>query len=345
MHQYTGNIHIHSTHSDGHASFSEIARAAKSAGLDFIIITDHNTLRGLDEEGYYDGVLVLAGSEINVGSHHYLALNINRDISCNEQNPQQVIDQVSRQGGLGFIAHPFEKGSPLVLQNKHYPWSSWDVAGYTGMEVWNWGSQWRDGVRNIFCALYYSYIHPASPIKGPCPQAMTRFDQVTAQSHAVAIAGTDIHAVPIRWGPFRRVIFPYSFMFRTVNNCLLLDNPLSTDFAAAKAQVYDALRRGRLFIVNSMEGDATGFSFTVTNEEREYQMGEAAPLQEITGLRIQCPHKFRGRLKHRIYHNGRILDEIPRCNVTIRIYDPGTYRLEVYHNKKPWIFTNPVYIT
>ncbi len=345
MHQYLGNIHIHSTHSDGHSSIVEIARAAATAGLDFIIITDHNTLAGQAEEGYHHGVLVLVGSEINKAKNHYLALNIKNVPPVNDGDPQQVIDNVNSQNGLGFIAHPFELGSRLVHNYQHFPWTDWDVTGYTGIEVWNWCSQWRDGAKNAITALYHAYLDPAGLVKGPDPTALARFDEITKKRRTVAITGSDAHAWPIRRGPLRRTIFPYTYQFRTANNCLLLEQALSPDFPTAKAQIYEALQNGRLFMVNNLLGDPTGFSFSAFTDGSKHHPGDEAPLGELTTLQIDCPQKKRGRLRHRIIHNGRLHDEIDSGNASVRIHNPGAYRLEVYRNNKPWIFTNPIYIT
>lgn len=345
MHHYLGNIHIHSTYSDGHKSIDQIALAAKSAGLAFVVITDHHALRGLPEEGYIHDVLVLVGSEINTERNHYLALNITEPVEQNDSDPQQVINNVNIQGGFGIIAHPFEIGSPLVLDNAHYPWTHWDAEDYSGIEVWNWSSQWRDGVRNILQGLYYAYINPAGPITGPTPQAMVRFDEVTQHRRITAIAGSDAHAWPVRKGLIRRTIFPYHYLFRTANNCVLLDEPLSKDSAKAKMQIYSALREARSYIINNLVGTAEGFSFTALNQDKQYHIGDTVSLKDITGLQIKCPTQFRGRLTIRVIRNGELLNEIPRCNVTLRLYETGVYRLEVYCNKKPWIFTNPIYIT
>ncbi|MBS3983261.1 MAG: PHP domain-containing protein [Dethiobacter sp.] len=343
MYQVLGNIHVHSNYSDGNSTIPEIARAAKAAGLAYVIITDHNSLEGLPEEGFIDDVLVLVGSEINNAKHHYLALGITAEIPPNDSDPQQVIDAVNRQNGLGFIAHPYEIGSPLVFNNQHFCWSKWEISGFTGMEVWNWCSQWRDGVRNLLQGLYYAYLNPYGPISGPCPQSLARFDQISAQRRLVAIAGSDAHAWPIRRGIIRRTIFPYEFLFRTVNNCLLLESPLSGKLTEAKQQVYEALRFGRSFIVNCRAGNPAGVIFTASDGQREYAIGQVVPFTDNASLQINCPHEFSGRLRHRIIHNGKLLDEIPGCNVSIKVTQPGTYRLEVYIHKKPWIFTNPIY--
>ncbi|MGI6553209.1 MAG: hypothetical protein ACOX37_09430 [Bacillota bacterium] len=64
---------------------------------------------------------------------------------------------MASQQGLGFIAHPHEKGSKLVLDGDFFPWVDWEVDGYTGIEIWNYSSQFRDGATSL----------PRRPIPGP----------------------------------------------------------------------------------------------------------------------------------------------------------------------------------
>ncbi len=111
MFTYRGHIHIHSTYSDGTGTIDQIAREAAREGVDYIIITDHQTLSALPEEGYREGVLVLAGTELNHRYNHILALNINREIDSRDHQPQLALDAIQAQGGLSFLAHPFETGS------------------------------------------------------------------------------------------------------------------------------------------------------------------------------------------------------------------------------------------
>jgi hypothetical protein len=52
MYEYAGNLHMHTPFSDGMGTYDEIASAALRAGLDFVIVTDHNVwVEG--PEGYY----------------------------------------------------------------------------------------------------------------------------------------------------------------------------------------------------------------------------------------------------------------------------------------------------
>ena len=102
--KYLGVIHIHTKFSDGTGSIETISKAAKKAGLQWIIITDHNSME--IEEGYYNGVCVIKGEEITPkNANHYLALDVKTTITPSE-NPADNIQQVINQGGFGYSAHP-----------------------------------------------------------------------------------------------------------------------------------------------------------------------------------------------------------------------------------------------
>jgi len=126
---FTGVIHIHTIYSDGGGTFEDIARVANQQQLDYLIVTDHNTLKPLADgkQGWYGMTLVLVGTEISTRGGHYLAFNIREEINRN-QPTQAIIDEVNRQGGLGFIAHPY------FAKRR---WTDWTVQGFTGIEGYN----------------------------------------------------------------------------------------------------------------------------------------------------------------------------------------------------------------
>lgn len=62
-----GDLHCHSTFSDGSANVDEIIKYSKSAGLDFIAITDHDTMAGSERArniGIRQGIKVIPGVEV-----------------------------------------------------------------------------------------------------------------------------------------------------------------------------------------------------------------------------------------------------------------------------------------
>lgn len=170
MFTYAGNIHIHSSYSDGSGSIEEIAKAAAKAGLDYIVITDHETMLGRREEGRYGKVVVLVGVELNRRANHYLALNLDRVVAGDEEDPQQMIDQVARRGGFGFLAHPFERGSPFIGRGAAFPWDRWPVFRFQGIELWNYSSQWRGSCQSLPRALFHYFFNRNAPFRqGPPP--------------------------------------------------------------------------------------------------------------------------------------------------------------------------------
>ena len=50
---YAGAIHIHTVYSDGTGTFDDIAAAGTTAGMDFLITSDHNTLSLINKDTTY----------------------------------------------------------------------------------------------------------------------------------------------------------------------------------------------------------------------------------------------------------------------------------------------------
>ena len=76
-------VHLHSTFSDGTGTVPEIMRAARRAGVDVVMLTDHNTLEAKRRgyEGWHDGVLLLVGEEVTPRrENHYLAFDVDHPV-------------------------------------------------------------------------------------------------------------------------------------------------------------------------------------------------------------------------------------------------------------------------
>ena len=126
IYEYAGNLHIHSPYSDGFGSHDQIALAAINAGLDFVVVTDHNIwVDGLD--GYrYSGdkrVLLLTGEEIHDQTRqpqkkHLLTYETHQELAPLAPEPQRLIDAVNKVGGLSFLAHPFDPAALDISSNE-----------------------------------------------------------------------------------------------------------------------------------------------------------------------------------------------------------------------------------
>lgn len=346
LYEYTGNLHIHTTYSDGSGNIEDVVMAAKKAGIDFVGITDHNTLKGYKEgkEGWYDDVLVLIGAELNTRYNHYLAFDVNEDIRDHTSNPQQTIDEVKKQGGFGFIAHPFEKGSRLVFEGKAFTWNAWNVKGYTGISIWNYCSRWRDAVTSIVKGFYCYYINRTHQI-GPDDETLRKWDELTQTRKVVGIGCSDAHAHRVRYGFLKLTIFPYEYLFKTVNTHVLLSKPLTKDFHADRRMIYDALKHGHCFIGFDLYWNSRGFRYWAEKGRTRFLMGDGMDLSADIVLKVEVPRM--GII--RLIHNGKLILTKKERFITVPVKHKGSYRVEVYSKNflgspLPWIYSNPIYI-
>jgi len=347
QYEYVGNLHIHTRHSDGGGTTPEIVNVAKRAGLDFIALNDHAHLTRLylEEEGYHKGILVLVGSEIGTRFHHYLAYDIKDQIDDERLSPQEVIDAVVSQGGLGFIAHPFEKGMPYMEKGIAYTWNDWSVEGFTGICIWNFTSRWKENVRSFWSALFH-LLFKRYTLKGPSTRTLSTWDRLCRERRVVAIGGSDAHASTMRKGLISFTPLTYEFLLGTINTHVLLSTPLKGDPLQDKGLIYRSLKEGSCFLAHDGLAPSRGFRFTFikAGDEASVKMGQEAEYNHGL-LVIALPNH--GLI--RVIRNGTLLTMGYGRELTVKLHEKGIYRVEVLRKTamwgfRPWIFSNPIYL-
>ena len=347
MFEYVGAIHIHSVFSDGSGEVKDIAGFADESGLDYIILTDHNTLRALKEgfEGWYGKSLLLVGCEINdkENKNHYLAFGIDEPYST-RLPASEYVKKVKEAGGIGFLAHPHEKRSSMK-EHPPYPWTEWDSKDFTGIEIWNHMSEWMEGLTEQ--NKYNYFVHPLRSIYGPPKETLDVWDKLSQTRRVVGIGGVDAHAHKVNLlGFFEMEVFPYKVLFKSVRTHVLLDSELKhsnerSEIEQAKKLIYNALGSGRCFISNFYHGDAKDFRFYAEVNGRTAGMGESIPLEDNLKLIVSVPLND---VEIRLICNGKLVDTKSETQVEFNIYEKGAYRVEVSRNKNAWIFSNHIRI-
>ena len=133
---FKGNLHTHTTNSDGALSPEQTIRLYKKNGYDFLSITDHEVVTGIKQlsEVFKDGFLLIPGAELAVGRsetqtrYHIVALNLEHMIETGD-DPQTAIDNVKNEGGEALVAHP--SWSALTTHD------ILKLKGYLGIEIFN----------------------------------------------------------------------------------------------------------------------------------------------------------------------------------------------------------------
>jgi hypothetical protein len=346
------NLHIHTTYSDGHATHAELARAAMQAGLDAILVTDHNVyVEGLDAY-HHDGrqrVLVLVCEEIHnqvrkPQKSHLLVLGARKELAQYAADPQELINQARHTGAATFLAHPHEDAMPAFGEGD-LGWDDWDVTGYTGIELWNAMSEFKTRSNTTLKALYYAYNFEklaASPLE----RTLKKWDELLSTGQKVAaVGGSDAHQLDIRKGPIHRQLYPYVQHFRAVNTHLILPQELSGEVEGDRDLIYAALRAGHIFIGYDLPASTRGFTFSAQSKHERAIQGDVIKAKGGVTLQARLPLPAEARL----IHNGKVVKEYSRTEaVAHSTSEPGAYRVEAYRlfkgERRAWIFSNPIYL-
>lgn len=344
MFEYSTVIHIHSNYSDGSGEIPEIARYAGEVGVDVVLMTDHNTLRPLKDglEGWYGSTLVLIGTEINdqKNQNHYLAFGIKNTFD-NRLTAAEYVRKVKEEGGIGFIAHPFEKRNHMK-EHPPYPWTDWSTDDYDGIEIWNHMSEWMEGLTEQ--NKYQRFVHPLRTVERPNEESIKLWDIKALERKVVGIGGIDAHAYKQNmFGFFEVEIFPYKVLFKSIRTNIFTFEPLLKDDSKLeynKKLVYNALKEGRCYINNFYYADSKGFRFFAESDGKVFQMGDTIPknLSSIR-LRVNLPEVVN---EIKLIKNGEYVDSIISDEATWTITNKGVYRVEVLFDGKPWIYSNHI---
>jgi len=352
MFELVANLHMHTPYSDGFGSHAEIAQAAIRAGIDVVIVTDHNVLVAGPEEIYRDGdrrVLLLVGEEVHDQArqpqkNHLLVFGANREMANYASDPQFLIESVRQAEGYSFIAHPVDPAAP-AFHEPDISWVNWDIQGYTGIELWNGMSEFKSLLKSRLHAIYYAF-NPRRVAHGPFIETLRRWDELLSAGKKIAvIGGSDAHAFQARMGPLHRILFPYEFHFHAINTHILTPQPLNGDLYTDRQLVHNALAIGRAYIGYDLPAPTRGFRFTAQGKDQIAWMGETISSRFGVTFQIRLPRPAECLL----IKNGKVIKTwLKRENCTYITSESGAYRVEVYlpflGKRRGWIFSNPIYL-
>ncbi len=168
---YAGDFHVHTLQSDGTPTMREALEFADGIGLDFIMLSEHNTNSGLTLYGSlqpdFPTLLMIPGLEWTTYSGHAHAIGavdwVDQKVGVRGVTVEGAIEAIQAQGGLFSIDHPTVPGGNFCIG---CPWEiEVDPTSVDGVEV-------QGGIWN----------------------AIDFWEQMCAEgSHATAVGGSDDH--------------------------------------------------------------------------------------------------------------------------------------------------------
>ena len=129
-----GNLHAHTTASDGSRPIQRVLDDYAGRGYDFLMISDHDIFTGPKDYRKLKskGLLLIPGNEISRNGPHLLHVHARRRI---EPIPirQELIQNAAASGGFIIVNHP-----NWTQRFNHCPLEKLEEwIGYTGMEIYN----------------------------------------------------------------------------------------------------------------------------------------------------------------------------------------------------------------
>lgn len=317
-----GAWHVHTTRSDGRGTIDEVVRAARAAGLQFIVVADHNVVTP-SEAGYRDGVLVVEATEISSVLGHVVALGLPGPPGAAEK--ADPLGRIAAAGGAAVLAHPF---------HPRRPFTGWEQGGWRGIEVVSNDSFWYQALseraltRIVPAALALPFDSAQTVLwisRWPAVE-LARYDADVADAAAsgggppALFCSADAHGYP----GYRAAFEAFS---------MHLPVTLTGDAAVDTRAVVDALLDGRAVCV-----------FDGVAPARAVRFGPAGRALELS---LEVPARVAARF--RLLRDGREVEAASisgngpaRLRFCAEGCAPGAYRLEGVVGDRAWIFTNPL---
>jgi hypothetical protein len=255
---YAGDLHAHSGHSDGRTAGESgerlrvppehVFNAARSAGLDFIALTDHNTTSHWAEvdrlQPLFRGLLLLHGREVTTYRGHMNALGEQRFVDFrlgDGRDVRAIAAEIGKTGALLSINHPLRPDDETCM-----------------------GCGWNDLDDTTIRALNAVEIVNGDLAEGPMSGWSFWSAMLNRGHHLTAIGGSDEHSpdetTDQRIGRPTTVVFAQSLSERAI---------------------VDGIRSGRVY-VRTRSSQGPTLEFWAEAGGKRVMPGETAPPGPLT---------------------------------------------------------------
>jgi hypothetical protein len=359
-------------------------QAAKSAGVNIIMLTDHRRPKRdfmTDSwRGIHDGVLFIPGSEAEGFLLYPMASIGNKKFESRDE----VIRDVKKDGGNIFLSHVEEK-------------LDWSTDKLDGLEIYNHHTdakeetefnRWLEGALSDLTRL--SQIEQALA-KYPqeviavqqdyLSSIIEKWDSDLSRHRLTAVAANDCH--------HNQVFTITAVDDKTLEVGLITSRPIkmrvtssqnpgvaavvrgrkpgeivakldfdpyersfryvSTHILAnnlTERDVRDALRQGHAYVAHDWLCDPTGFAFIAQSRgsKTAYIMGDEVDKEQGIKIKAETPTACTLRL----LKNGAVIRTVEGRKLDFEPKEAGVYRVEAWLSVggelRPWIYSNPIYV-
>lgn len=378
LREYRLNLHVHSSFShDSRGEIGAIVAAAKRAGTDAILFTEHPAPHydfvADGHSGIVDGVLLVPGAETK-GMLVYPRASVPEHEAL---EPQDLVRRVRPGGGMTFLSHLEER-------------MDWSLEGLTGCEIYNTHADAKEETRLYQMMKNPLWLVQAKAVLDEFPQEslaaifdpptayLARFDELCAAAPHTGVSANDAHenvglritllegdkvrvadalddeltildrAVVSAFTPIPEDAKPGDLVFslqldRYENSLRHVGTHVLAETLSRDA-IQEALEQGRAFVAFDWMADSRGFDFHAEDAAGRHEMGAHPRLADTPVLRGRAPLAGRWR----VFNKGSVVHEADGDRLEYAVESPGHHRVELWLDVAgrplPWILANPIYV-
>lgn len=322
---WRGALHVHSDRShDGRGSPEQIVREAARAGLQFVVLTDHD--REPEPARTLGGVLLVPGVELGTPHGHLLSLGHRQPFEPAAREGR--IAQIRARGGVSVLAHPVQRRNP---------WRDWPgAAEVDGLELYSGDSMFRGALARPLSRLVPAVFaapvaagHALAMFAADPAEARARLLELSASRPRLGLCAHDAHGLP-----------SYEASFRSLSLRVPAPPPGALDDASRSAWILARISEGRVSCVFDPLGEPGQVELQGVPLERTAQVGD------LVAVRWSAP------LEGKVRAHGAATTALPDGRV--RLDAPGAVLLEVWREGpapwigselRPWLVTQPIRVT
>jgi len=378
FHEYRCNLHVHSAFShDSRGRIDDIVAAAKRAGTDAILFTehpaDHYDFVADGHTGLVNGVLLVPGAEAK-GLLVYPREPVREHAALESQD---LVRRVRSREGMSFLSHLEER-------------MDWELDGLTGCEIYNTHADAKEETRLYALMKNPLWLVQAKKVLDAHPQEalaalfdypadyLKRFDELCVTYPHTGVSANDAHqnvglritlleggkvrvadaldeeltvldaAIVAAFTPiapdakpgdlvFSLQLDPYQQSLRHVGT-----HVLATELT--RDAIQEALVAGRAFVGFDWIADTRGFDLHAGDASGRHEMGSRVRLADKPLLVGRAP--LAGHWK--VFNRGEIVHEADGEGFSFAPVGPGNHRVELWLDVAgrplPWVLANPIYV-
>lgn len=359
FYDYRGVINAHTRLSIGSGTIQEVVQAAKTAQLDFLVLTDLNTFSTPHQDSYYENLLVLVGGKYSHLDSRLIHLSTEAGTLGSNLGESQILitDQLTKAAAdspnsLLYLAHPYKTG---------FNWSGEIPPGLDGFELTNVKSLAQRAWELSKLSVFWTFlVYPFNPklsfvrLFNEPSEEIRLLDDLSQERRIYAYAGAEASARAIPWSNYLLRFPSYEKSFELYTNHILMTSELTGNLEGDKQKIFSALKNGNHYLAFDLIGNPKGFIAVAEKQEQIYLMGSEITFQPGIELKVSLPQKPLFFHEIVIYRNGERAYTSNETEFSWKVPEPGAYRIQVRvslplplpdTNKwVTWIYTNPFFI-